>query len=285
MIADDIIFEYPKCDRLIIIGDIHGDIKRLKNILLDAKIINNNIEWIAEPNNTIVVQMGDQVDSLNRDESIPDWEVLEDIEVLYFTDLLDKMALSKGGRFISIVGNHEFMNVIGNFSYVSRKSLNNDLVKRQNLFKPKGTLSPILCKRPIILKIGDLLFCHAGLTLDHINLLKKYDKDISYINKIWRNFVLHSNVLKEDKELFDKILLDFEGILWTRNLNSPKELKTMINNLGCSFMFVGHTVMNGVKLYENSVWYTDTGISRAFGTNNYQYLEIIGHHIYIKEIK
>jgi len=248
-------------------------------------MINNNIEWIAEPKNTIVVQMGDQVDSLNRDESIPDWEVLEDIEVLYFTDLLDKMALSKGGRFISIVGNHEFMNVIGNFSYVSKKSLNNDLVKRHNLFKPKGTLSPILCKRPIILKIGDLLFCHAGLTQDHINLLKKYNKDISYINKIWRNFVLHSNVLKEDKELFDKILLDFEGILWTRNLNSPKELKSMINNLGCSFMFVGHTVMNGVKLYENSVWYTDTGISRAFGTNNYQYLEIVGHQIYIKEIK
>lgn len=285
MISDDIIYEYPNCDRLVIIGDIHGDIKRLKNILIDAKVINNNIEWIAEPKNTIVVQMGDQVDSLNRDDYIKDWEVLEDIEVLYFTNLIDKLAQSKGGRFISIIGNHEFMNVIGNFSYVSRKSLNNDLVKRHNLFKPKGTLSPILCKRPIILKIGDLLFCHAGLTLDHINLLKKYDKDISYINKIWRNFVLHSNVLKEDKELFDKILLDFEGILWTRNLNSPKELKTMINNLGCSFMFVGHTVMNGVKLYENSVWYTDTGISRAFGTNNYQYLEIIGHHIYIKEIK
>ena len=30
-------------NRLVIIGDIHGDIKRFKNILLDAKIINNNI--------------------------------------------------------------------------------------------------------------------------------------------------------------------------------------------------------------------------------------------------
>ena len=67
MIGDDIIYEYPKCDRLVIIGDIHGDIKRLKNILIQAKIINNNIEWIAEPPNTVIVQMGDQVDSLNRD--------------------------------------------------------------------------------------------------------------------------------------------------------------------------------------------------------------------------
>ena len=70
MISDDIIYEYPNCDRLVIIGDIHGDIKRLKNILIDAKVINNNIEWIAEPKNTIVVQMGDQVDSLNRDDYI-----------------------------------------------------------------------------------------------------------------------------------------------------------------------------------------------------------------------
>ena len=88
MIGDDIIYEYPATDRLIIIGDIHGDIKRLKTILIDAKIINNNIEWIAQPPNTVVVQMGDQVDSLNRDDSVENWEVIEDIEVIYFTNLI-----------------------------------------------------------------------------------------------------------------------------------------------------------------------------------------------------
>ena len=134
MIGDDIIYEYPNCDRLVIIGDIHGDIKRLKTILIDAKIINNNIEWIAEPPNTVVVQMGDQVDSLNRDESIAEWEVLDDVEVIYFTNLLDKFAQSKGGRFISIIGNHEFMNVIGNYSYVSNKSMANNENKRRDLF-------------------------------------------------------------------------------------------------------------------------------------------------------
>jgi len=285
MIGDDIIYEYLKCDRLVIIGDIHGDIKRLKTILIDAKIINNNIEWIAEPPNTVVVQMGDQVDSLNRDESIAEWEVLDDVEVIYFTNLLDKFAQSKGGRFISIIGNHEFMNVIGNYSYVSSKSMANNENKRRDLFKAKGVLSPILSKRPIVLKIGELFFCHAGLTTKHLELLKKYDKNISYINRIWKNFVLHGNVLKEDKELFDNILLDYNGILWTRELDNQNDLNEMLKSINCTFMFVGHTVMDGIKFYNNKVWYTDTGISRAFGNNKYQYMEIIKYHIHIKEIK
>tara|TARA_Y100000389_G_C17324276_1_gene444690 strand:+ start:102 stop:959 length:858 start_codon:yes stop_codon:yes gene_type:complete len=285
MIGDDIIYEYPNCDRLVIIGDIHGDIKRLKTILIDAKIINNNIEWIAEPHNTVVVQMGDQVDSLNRDESIAEWEVLDDVEVIYFTNLLDKFAQSKGGRFISIIGNHEFMNVIGNYSYVSSKSMANNENKRRELFKAKGVLSPILSKRPIVLKIGELFFCHAGLTTKHLELLKKYGKDISYINRIWKNFVLHGNVLKEDKEIFDNILLDYNGILWTRELDNQNDLNELLKSINCTFMFVGHTVMDGIKFYNNKVWYTDTGISRAFGNNKYQYMEIINYHIHIKEIK
>ena len=213
------------------------------------------------------------------------WEVIDDVEVIYFTNLLDKFAQSKGGRFISIIGNHEFMNVIGNYSYVSSKSMANNETKRRELFKTGGKLSPILSNRPIVLKIGELLFCHAGLTNNHIMILKKYNKNISYINRIWRNFVLHNNVLKEDKEIFDKILLDYEGILWTRNLGNQDELKKMLDSINCTFMFVGHTVMDGIKFYNEKVWFTDTGISRSFGTDKYQYMEIIGHQIYIKQIK
>ena len=101
---------------------------------------------------------------------------------------------------------------------------------------------------------------------------------------MWKNFSANNNVLKEDKELFDKILLDYSGILWTRELNNEHELKYMLNSLKCSYMFVGHTVMDGVKLYNDKIWYTDTGISRSFGTDKYQYMEIIGHNIYIKQI-
>ena len=284
MICDDILYEYPYPPKLIVIGDIHGDIKRFKNILLDANIINNNIEWIADPPNTIVIQMGDQIDSANRDIDIKEWEILADTEMLYFTNLLDKLAQSKGGRLISIIGNHEFMNVIGNYSYVSQKSINNNHIKRYEQFKPGGSLSSILSNRPIIVKIGNMLFSHAGITSNHINILNKYSKDISYINRIWKKFVQTNTVLNEDRELFNSILSDDQGILWTRNLDEIDNIKTLLKTLNCNHMFVGHTVVEGIKNIEGVLWYTDTGISRSFGTNTYQYIVIVNDTMYIKTI-
>jgi hypothetical protein len=283
MISEDIIFEYEHSNRIVIIGDIHGDIRRFKDILIDAKIINKNIEWIAEPKNTIVIQMGDQVDSVNRDPSLEEWEVLPDIEMLYFTDLLNKIALSKGGRVISLIGNHELMNVIGNFSYVSQTSLNNNY-KRQELFKPGGTLSALLSQRPLVVKIGKLLFCHAGLTLEHLNILSKYNKDISYLNTIWKNFIKNNAILIEDKEIFENIILDMDGMLWTRDLNDGEDLIKFKEQLGCIYMFVGHTVVERVKLINDFIWYTDTGISRSFGNTSYQYIDILNNELNIKNI-
>ena len=280
----NIIYEYPNPDRLVIIGDIHGDIKRFKNILIDANIINNNIEWIAEPPNTIVIQMGDQIDSLNRTED-NDWEVIEDIEMLKFTDLLDKIAKIKGGTVISLIGNHEFMNILGNYSYVSDKSIANNEKRRRELFKPNGQLSIILSKRPIIVKIGGLLFCHAGLKISHLFLLNKYKKKVSYLNELWSSYALTNKLGNpEDSEIFGKIILEDDGILWTRNLDTGDELNIMLNSLSCSYMFVGHNVVDGIKFINNNLWYTDTGISRAFGNKCYQYIDIINNNVNIKTL-
>jgi hypothetical protein len=282
MFNDITLYEYPEVSRIVIIGDIHGDLRRFKNILIDAKIINNNLEWIAEPINTIVVQIGDQIDSLNRDGTNNNWEIIKDVEMIYFTNTLDSIAKSKGGRLISMIGNHELMNCIGDFTYVSDTS-KYDL--RESHFKPGGHISTILAKRPLILKIGKLLFCHAGLTNRHLNILEKYNKDISYINELWREFILKKQINIEDKEIFDNIILNSNGILWTRELDNKEETAKLFSRIGCGFMFIGHTPMEGIKLLNNQIWYVDTGISRSFGTKEYQYLDINNYNIDIKTIK
>jgi hypothetical protein len=50
-------------------------------------------------------------------------------------------------------------------------------------------------------------------------------------------------------------------------------------------MFLGHTALNHILLYDNQIWYCDTGLSRAFGTTKYQYLDIINNTINVKTIE
>lgn len=254
-------------NNIVIIGDIHGDLKRLKNILLNENIITNNLEWIKE--NIIVIQLGDQIDSANRNKIINEWEVIQDIEVLNFTNLLSKLAKTKNSQFISIIGNHELMNFLGDFSYVSNNSLYSE---RINNFKKKGIYNNILADRPIIVKINDLIFCHAGITKNHLNICDKYNKNIFDINKIWHD-LLTNNIDKKDIEIVNKLILDNEGILWTRKMQSKEDLNYILNKLNCSYMFIGHNTVNNITLH-NNIWYTDNGISRAYGKEIYEYIVI-----------
>jgi len=268
-------------NRIIIIGDVHGDIKRFKEILIKSEIINTNLEWIAEPPNTIIIQLGDQIDSLNR-LSNENWEVLSDYEMIYFTEHLNDIARIKGGYVISLIGNHELMNIIGDFSYVSPQNRNET---RFDLFKAKsGSIGLILAKRPLIVKIKDLIFCHAKLGLDHLELFNKRNKDIFYINYLWKNYMENGIIKLEDKEIFDEIILGNNGILWNRNINNKIETEKLFKQLGIKFMFLGHTALEKITIVDNQIFYCDTGLSRAFGTETYQYIDINNKNINIKSI-
>jgi hypothetical protein len=277
---NEYINELSSHKRIIVIGDVHGDIRRFKNILVHANIINNDLEWIAEPPETIIIQLGDQIDSLNR-TTTEDWEVLKDYEMIYFTDNLNLIARAKGGYCISLIGNHELMNVIGDFSYVSKNS-SSDI--RQQLFKPKGSLALILAKRPLIFKIGDLIFCHAKLDIEHLNILKKHNKDIFYINQIWKNYLENEKINIEDKEIIDSVIIGSSGLLWNRKENNKNSTSILFKELGVSYMFLGHTSYDKILLKDNQIWYCDTGLSRAFGKTNYQYLDIKKNIINIETI-
>jgi len=273
--------EINENQRIIVIGDIHGDIKRFKTILKDSMIINDNFEWIANPPNTIIIQLGDQIDSQNRltDEN---WEILNDYEMIYFTEHLNNIARVKGGFCISLIGNHELMNIIGDFSYVSDFSLSNE---RRDLFKTMtGSLALILAKRPLVIKIRDLMFSHAKIEKRHLDILKKNNKDIFYINYIWKNFLENNKVAIEDKEIFDNIILGSNGILWNRSNNNKNETEILFKELGITYLFLGHTALEHILISDNQIWYCDTGISRAFGTKKYQYIDINNKMINVRTI-
>ena len=57
---------YNKKDRIIVIGDLHGDYKNTLLLFKNLKLIDDSQNWIAFPRNTFVVQLGDQFDGGGR---------------------------------------------------------------------------------------------------------------------------------------------------------------------------------------------------------------------------
>ena len=135
---------FPKQKRVIVFGDIHGDLEAAiecfiisgcidKIKLPNDKSVNNmnmffkNIKWIGK--DTYVVQLGDQIDrvrpqkwdhnDITRDNAYKDEG--STLEILYLFYYLNELAKEHEGYVFSIIGNHEIMNIEADFRYVSLK--------------------------------------------------------------------------------------------------------------------------------------------------------------------
>lgn len=155
---------------IIAIGDIHGDIQLMLDTLTIGGLIqktksknensiqinrsvqkydkNDNpkyyewiefYEWIG--GNTIVVQVGDQIDRCRptnytfsncKELKVTYDDEASDIEILLFFTNLHEKAFANGGAVYSLLGNHELMNIHNDIRYVSYKNLEQLNIKEDN---------------------------------------------------------------------------------------------------------------------------------------------------------
>ena len=278
----------PAVERVVVVGDVHGDLERLAGLLRDMHIMNDAFQWTAQPQNTIVVQTGDQVDSLVRDVpraadgGAPTWERTADVQVLFFMEQLDREARRHGGRVISLLGNHEVMNVFDNMTFVSPHSmaLLGGPQLRAQAFQRGGRLCrDYLAHRPAVLQIGRHVFCHAGLLPSHLARLASLER----INALMRRTLLGEPWRDADEAAaFYETFLAPEGLLWTRQLLDAAAAAALVPQAlaavghGASVLVVGHSVMpEGItRALDGALWFVDTGMSRAFGDGRVQALVI-----------
>ena len=293
----------PAVKRIIAIGDIHGDYDVAIKCFNAAKLINDDLEWLAKPPETVVVQVGDQIDrcrpykykcehpGATKNDEGSDIKVME-----LFTDLHVK-ASKKGGAVYSLLGNHELMNVLGNMNYVSYKGLeqfkdykdpeNPDLKfssgkeARKFAFMPGNQYAKFLgCTRQSAIIIGSCMFAHAGMIPEFardMDILSK--NDFHKINHLVRKWLL--GLINE--EYIDKIVgSSRDSFFWTRVLgNIPKNisnkdpkceayLKPVLNLFNIGHMIVGHTPQfhinhSGINgTCSDTLWRVDNGASMAF---------------------
>ncbi|XP_058747632.1 shewanella-like protein phosphatase 2 [Vicia villosa] len=96
----------PSPKRLIAIGDLHGDLNKSKQALRLAGLIDSSDNYTG--GSATVVQVGDVLDRGDNE-----------LKILYFLEKLKRQAARCGGSFVTMNGNHEIMNIEGDFRYVT----------------------------------------------------------------------------------------------------------------------------------------------------------------------
>jgi hypothetical protein len=315
---------FPPQQKIVAIGDIHGDlsvaIKALKLAqVIDRRIPDNlldvsKINWTG--GNTFVVQLGDQIDRVRPSQLFNDLcteeddELYEDegsdLKIIYLFERLNLQAQKEGGAVISILGNHELMNVDGDFRYVSPKEFREfgnkfngkleydsavpfGFKERQTVFQPGGLLAKKLGKtRYSVAQVGSWLFVHGGITSE---CAKNYS--LQKINKHIGRWLLGDTSQQNMKHVYNLYHRDDDehSPFWNRTYSDMDEWgqdaliefnKTMNliniwntknNDYNAKGIVMGHSPQfmygRGINSsINNRIWRVDVGASRAFGKVN-----------------
>lgn len=289
---------YPAADRIIAIGDVHGDVDAMRESLRMSGVIDASDKWVG--GKTVLVQVGDQLDRGNRERDIYD---------LLFK--LQDNAPQHGGAVHILLGNHEMMNSRLDFRYVTKggfqdfdrstspgvltafegksrnrrsqipadvmrsiRELPNGMRARAKSLCSGGPLAMELAERAkISVIIGDNVFVHGGLTPKHLTFGGRDPKDsvktLSQLNNDVKKFL-------KGEGKYPLTLRGGSSPIWLRDYSrtSVRAGSTECNTLADTLkmvrakrMIVGHTPqLQGINsACGGKVWRIDTGMSAVYG--------------------
>ncbi len=252
-------------DRIVAIGDLHGDLEAARAALRLAGAIDTTDHWIG--GELVVVQTGDILDRGDGEEAI-----------MALFQRLGTEARSAGGDVHLLNGNHELMNAYLDFRYVTEggfadfegvavvdpsDSLLASLQPMERLraaaFRPGGPVALELAERPTGLLIGPNLFVHGGILPSHADM--GLDSMNLEIQRWLRNEAPQPDWIRGD-----------QSPVWTRLFSDQPDqvacdtLSSVLDRLGAQRMVVGHTVQRtGITAFcGGRVWCIDVGIAAHY---------------------
>jgi hypothetical protein len=236
-------------DRVVAIGDLHGDLDNAVSALRLAKLVDEAGNWSG--GRTTLVQTGDTTDRG------PDSKAVIDL-----LDALRPQAAAAGGRVVMLLGNHEVMNLVGDWRYVSPGDLEafGGLDARKRAFAPTGEYGVLLSKLDATALVGDAIFVHGGIAPDWA------EHGIDGINDRIRAAITGG----------DGTILGEGGPLWYRGFVTQPEtaacpgLNKSLAALGAKRMVVGHTTRRDGRIQvrcDGRLHIIDTGISDHYGAH------------------
>jgi hypothetical protein len=260
--------------RIVAIGDLHGDLQATRAALRLAGATDDKDRWIG--GELVLVQTGDLLDRGDDEQEIVD-----------LFDRLTDEAGRAGGAVHSLNGNHEVMNVAGDFRYVTPggytdftdapgvSPTTDGRQARVSAFRPGGPYARRLAARSFYAIVDGNVFVHGGILPTHTAYgLEKMDGEL----RAW---------MRGERGAPPAPMQDPQAPIWTRLYSDGDpgpdgcELLTdALGSLGAARMIVGHTPQEGgvTSACDGKVWRIDVGLARHYG-GPLQVLEISGGEV------
>ncbi len=268
--AQPIPSEFEAVDRIVAIGDVHGAFGTFVANLKATGLVDDGLDWIGAE--THLVQTGDVLDRG------PDSR-----KVLDLLMKLEPQAEAAGGEVHALIGNHEFYNAVGALGYVSDaevkafdgvhdhalrrfrdvKNVPRGLLALREAYSAEGEYGRWLRRNNAVVRIGDLLFVHGGVTPEVVGL------GLAEINRRVR-----ADLDREDWP--ESFSLRDEGPLMSRRFSDQipassvegvrDELRTVLAALGVRTMVMAHTITFGLiePRFDGAAILIDTGMFEVY---------------------
>ena len=291
-------YEFPGIERIVAVGDLHGDFEGYADVLEAAGIRDRDGNWIGGAAH--LVQTGDITD-----RGPDSRKIIDDLRKLA------KKAKKAGGRVHTLIGNHEMMNMLGDLRYVhpgeyeafqtpNSKTRQDDYYTRSETAvrdeakqngiefsseafreqwyqdyplgyvehrlewgQPKGEYYRWTIKNPVAVKINDTLFLHAGISpLDSGLSIKELNEKVIEGIKTFPDPAANF-LFAEDSALW------YRGLALNDEETEAPHLEELLDGFGVARIVLGHTPTGGVVLprFDGRVVMNDVGIGEHYGGN------------------
>lgn len=246
---------------ILTVSDVEGNFTWFQAFLLRNRVINRQFRWTFGAGHLVL--LGDFFDRGT--------EVLPCLWLIY---KLEEEARKAGGQVHFVLGNHDAMNLSGNYRYVRKKYL----VNADSLRLPYGRwfdssteLGRWLRTKPTLLKINGFLFCHAGVSPRLLSQMPS----IEAVNQQMRASLGHDP--KTIRNPQTRQLMGQEGPLWYRGyfmahdgypMASQGDVEGVLRHFEVSRLVVGHTLGEAVRTqYNGKVIAIDVERNEPIGQN------------------
>ena len=243
---------FSRVDSIGVITDIHGEFDTYINLLKSTGIIHENLNWKFGKGHLVVIG-----DIFDRGSMVN--------EVLWHLFGLEKQAERAGGMVHVMLGNHEFMVLRKDLSYINPLYSETESISKiryYDQYSENSVLGKWLRSKPVIITINNIIFVHGGISTE----LVRRNLALEEINRKFSDNILGKK-LKDvncNEELY--FLNENNGPLWYRGyfLDTTfceSKIDSILAFFGKDHIVVGHTTSEGIKsLFHNKILGADTGI-------------------------